>query len=100
MAAQRERDEPKAGLIAVIGVVGVIWLVAIVLGTQALYYEADRAQTQEKIHAVVAAEHQQLRDQQLADLNSYRWIDKERGVAGIPIDRAMELSVREHSGGK
>jgi len=29
-------------------------------------------------------------------LHSYRWIDQPNGVVGIPIERAMELVVREH----
>lgn len=41
----------------------------------------------------------QIRLKNLADLNSanekiltqYRWIDKNQGVVGIPIDRAMDL---------
>jgi hypothetical protein len=43
--------------------------------------------------------HAQTRLKNLADLNSenqkiltqYRWIDKTKGVVGIPIDRAMDL---------
>jgi hypothetical protein len=39
----------------------------------------------------------------LADLNSenqkaltqYRWVDKSKGVVGVPIDRAMDLVVAE-----
>jgi hypothetical protein len=43
--------------------------------------------------------HAQARLKNLADLNNenqkaltqYRWVDKSKGVVGIPIDRAMEL---------
>jgi hypothetical protein len=43
--------------------------------------------------------HAQTRLKNLADLNSenqkiltqYRWVDKTKGVVGIPIDRAMDL---------
>ncbi len=34
---------------------------------------------------------------QTRELDSYRWIDQEKGIVGIPIDRAMELVVREAS---
>ncbi len=34
------------------------------------------------------------------DLDSYRWVDKPRGIVRIPIDRAFELMVqREKKGG-
>ena len=36
----------------------------------------------------------QLADQQ-EELNSYRWIDQEKGVVGIPIARAMDLVLQE-----
>ena len=29
-------------------------------------------------------------------LSSYKWVDKEKGRAQIPIDRAMELIAQEH----
>src|ERR1700730_16976959 len=45
----------------------------------------------------------QVRLKNLADLNSenqkalmqYRWVDKSKGVVGVPIDRAMELVLAE-----
>jgi hypothetical protein len=35
------------------------------------------------------------RDAATRDLNSYAWVDKGKGVARIPIDRAMELTLRD-----
>ncbi|HTP30868.1 MAG TPA: hypothetical protein VMJ75_01770 [Candidatus Acidoferrales bacterium] len=32
-----------------------------------------------------------LRAQEDAELNRYRWVDKQRGIVSIPIERAMEL---------
>jgi hypothetical protein len=37
----------------------------------------------------------QLRDEQLRSLDEYRWINRERGIAQIPIDRAMQIVVDE-----
>jgi hypothetical protein len=36
-----------------------------------------------------------LHAEQLLRLQTYRWIDRDQGVLAIPIDRAMELTVRE-----
>jgi hypothetical protein len=33
----------------------------------------------------------QLREQELQMLDSYGWVDRDNGVARIPIDRAMQL---------
>src|SRR5262249_48268427 len=36
-----------------------------------------------------------LRDETENDLTTYAWVDKNKGVARIPISRAMELTVAE-----
>lgn len=37
-----------------------------------------------------------LRDRQAAQLGSYGWIDRDAGVVQLPIDRAMDLVVRQY----
>jgi hypothetical protein len=37
---------------------------------------------------------QQLRDEEDHLLSTYGWVDKEKGIVRIPIDRAMELQLR------
>jgi hypothetical protein len=39
-----------------------------------------------------------MREQQ-ANLNGYRWIDKNSGVIGIPLDRAMQLIAERGAAG-
>lgn len=39
-----------------------------------------------------------LRREQEAKLESYGWVDRERGVARIPIERAIDLYVERHRG--
>jgi hypothetical protein len=43
------------------------------------------------------SEYHQLRDQQLETLKSCRWIDKSKNAATLPIERAMDLIVRENA---
>ena len=38
-------------------------------------------------------DYQAQKQQELEILNGYRWIDREKGTARIPIDRAMEILV-------
>ena len=33
----------------------------------------------------------ELRERELAVLNEYKWLDRQAGIARIPIDRAMEI---------
>jgi hypothetical protein len=48
--------------------------------------EEDRAQTRFKNLADLNSENQKV-------LTQYRWVDKNKGVVGIPIDRAMDLTL-------
>ncbi len=43
-------------------------------------------------------EGQELRAAQRAELSRYRWLDRDAGVAAIPIERAMEIYEREQAG--
>jgi hypothetical protein len=43
----------------------------------------------------IANEYYGLRNQQVTEINTYRWIDQENGVVGIPIEKAMETTARE-----
>ena len=51
-------------------------------------YEAKRAEAREK-------KWNDARNTATQELNSYAWVDKGKGIARIPIDRAMELTLRD-----
>ena len=38
---------------------------------------------------------QELRRRQREELSRYRWVDRDAGLAGIPIERAMDLVVQQ-----
>jgi len=41
-----------------------------------------------------------LREKQMMQATSYGWVDRKTGVVRLPIDRAMELVVREYGSRK
>ena len=51
-------------------------------------YEQKRAEAREK-------KLNDARNAAIRDLNSYAWVDKGKGVARIPIDRAIQLTLRD-----
>ncbi len=51
-------------------------------------YEAKRAQAR-------AEKWKTAHDDAMKDLHSYAWVDKDKGVARIPIERAMELTLAQ-----
>ena len=65
---------------------GLFVLVLIGLSPRGDNYEAKRAQQRREIL-------KKVQDEANTELHSYAWVDKNKGVARIPIDRAMELTV-------
>ncbi len=71
-----------------IGLTGVFLILALIFFLQALFY---RQQASERLRKTAPpAELQQFRQEQDRALSSYRYIDKEKGIVGIPIEVAME----------
>lgn len=95
MSTSEKYADPSAYGTIVVGFVGAILTVAIIIGLQALFYSVEQEENVEKVYSQSAEELARLRAEQLELLNSYRWIDREKGIVGIPIDRAMEMTVQE-----
>jgi hypothetical protein len=81
------------GVVILFALFGVIVLVIVGPSPRGDKYEEKRAQEREK-------KLQDLRKQDAAALTSYGWVDKQKGVARIPIERAMEIMVTELAGKK
>lgn len=67
---------------------GIFVLVLVVIAPHGNTYEAKRAEAREK-------KLNDARNAATQELNSYAWVDKGKGIARIPIDRAMELTLRD-----
>lgn len=82
-------------LIFTVGAVGSILIFSVIVATHAwfsyqLELERDNKSLGQVNRALVDA-----RGKQQLNINRYAWVDKEKGVTAIPIDRAMELVVQE-----
>src|SRR5205085_3503691 len=67
---------------------GIFVLVLVAATPHGNNYEVKRAEAREKkLH--------DARNAAAQELNSYAWVDKGKGIARIPIDRAMELTLRD-----
>ena len=76
------------GVVCLFVLFGLIVLAVIGPSPRGSDYEQTRAQKRmERLKA--------LREDNQKELTSYAWVDKNKGVARIPIDRAMELTVAE-----
>ena len=94
-----DRSEPNARMIAAFGVGAILLLAVILFGLQ-FYF--DRSLEQQVYVKVLAPESQALRDlraREDEELHSYRFVDREKGVVRLPIERAMELVASGYKAG-
>jgi len=89
------REDPNAAMTILVGIVSSILLFAIIVALQALFYEVQDSEVERKMLRQGPAELRILRSDQLEQINTYRWVDQANGVVAIPVDRAMDLMVRE-----
>jgi hypothetical protein len=94
----RQTGEPNALLIVASGAVFALALVAGIFGLQAYFYRAEDDENTRKVVAVAPEELARARAEQAEQIHSYRWIDRTKGVVGIPIEDAMDLVVRDGAG--
>ena len=83
--------------VIVTGVVGAVLVFVIVLGLQAAYYHFEAKELERKVVQPQPEQLRQLTNEQLGQLLSYRWVDQKKKMVAIPIDRAMELEIRDLS---
>lgn len=85
------------GIVAIIGMFGLIRMMTERqgVGGASVVAEPDPAQAPPvpRLQITPVEELRQMRAEEESQLQSYSWIDREKGVAAIPIDRAMELLV-------
>lgn len=86
--------DPNTPSVVLVGVVGAIMVFVVIVALQALFYNTE-TQTIGRINEGDPQLLGRLRAEQLEAVSSYAWKDRDKGVAVIPIDRAMELTVRD-----
>lgn len=92
---QAEHDDPTSSGTLLVGIVGTCLFIFVVLYVHVLFENHLSGEERRKQINVAPAELMQYRAEQEALLHGYRWIDENAGVVQIPIERAMELVVRE-----
>jgi hypothetical protein len=85
----RSGDPHTSGTILV-GITGAILVFVLIVALQALFYHVQENAVRQKTYPEAPAELSRVQAEQLEHLNSYRWVDKEKGIVGIPIEEAMK----------
>lgn len=96
MSTAKAQKEGPALLDAVTGVAALVLIAAIlVIGLQILFFVMQDREVEAKTAA--PTEFTELEAAQKAELSSgTRWVDQEKGVAGLSVDDAMQAVIRKY----
>ncbi|MEZ4386028.1 MAG: hypothetical protein R3D98_00335 [Candidatus Krumholzibacteriia bacterium] len=89
------KENLDTGTIITIGVLLVVLTFVLILLVQGWFYKAERDEYVRKVIEPRAEELGTVRAEQQALLTSYSVVDAKAGTVSIPIERAMELVVRQ-----
>ncbi|MCS6885955.1 MAG: hypothetical protein RMM17_10065 [Acidobacteriota bacterium] len=90
-----ERQDPNSVEIIVLTVLGAIVLYGVIVGLEFYYNVVNERLIETKIYSTVPTQLRELRSREDEALSKYKYIDESRGIVQIPIDRAIELLVKE-----
>ncbi len=90
-------DDVNTPVIAAVGLLAVLGLVAFVLLLQVFYYHVEAQVEQTNVIGQPPVELINLETQQQGRLASYQWDDAKKKFVAIPIDRAMDLVLADLS---
>jgi hypothetical protein len=81
-------------LVVILCFAAFVWLAKKIYTPHAAEVQAVEGVRTPKERADLLKEH---RTKEAADATSYAWVDQKAGVVRLPIDRAIELTVRDHA---
>jgi hypothetical protein len=90
-----QKDDVDVQQVAIVGAFSLILFVAIIVGAQVLFYRSEKADTLFKLKNGMPSEARTLLTEERMKLASYRWVDRQKEVVAIPIERAMELQLKD-----
>ncbi len=94
-----ENQEPKNNLIAFLLIISSIFVIATLAFLSWMFtVTVDGEQTRKQQSTSNYVELQTLRKNEDAKLSEYQYVDKEKGIVRIPVERAMQLMVEETKG--
>jgi len=90
-------DDLNTSVIAVVGFVGTIIVLAIILLLMIVFYQVQARQERERAEDVdkTYVEVSDLVARQQGRVADYGWVNQEKGIARIPVARAMDLVVAD-----
>jgi hypothetical protein len=100
VAVGYEESDVRVGFIAWSGVAIVVFIVVTILAVQVYFDSLNNQQEFVKLLEPVSEDYRNLRAREDAELYSYKYTDRQKGIVRLPIQRAMDLVVSEAQAGK
>lgn len=91
----RLTDDPQWFNIIMIGLIGAVQLIAIVVATQGLYLAVDDMDQRSKDYGTNDHLYANQMQKQKAEMADYKYVDEAKGIVQIPVERGMELFLKE-----
>jgi hypothetical protein len=88
------KEDVNSQLIITIGAVSGFLVIVVVIGLQAWFMNEEKREMDEKYANAQNTELVALRNEERAQISTYRWIDKDKKIAAIPVDNAMALLIQ------
>jgi hypothetical protein len=95
-----DTQEPRYGVVALFGIATVIFIVAAIIGVQGYYDSMLEREVFIRVLQPVSEDLRNLRAEEQQHLHSYQYIDRNKGLVRLPIERAMQLLEEEARAGK
>ncbi len=93
-----EDQEPKNPLIAFLLIISCIFVVAVCALLSWIFIVARDNEYNRKINQATYTDLQNYRKAEDTVLGGYQYVDKDKGVVRIPVERAMQLMAEEAKG--
>ena len=90
-----EDQEPKNPLIAFLLIISCIFVVAVCAFLSWVFIVARDNEHNRKIDQATYTDLQGIKKVEEIKLNSYQYLDKEKGIVRIPVERAIQLMAEE-----
>jgi len=94
-----ELDQPKNPLIAGAVVAICITVVLVAVGVFQYFDRVIRHEVDAKQNSHVDDRLTKLRSMEESNLAGYTWVNKDKGIVRLPLDRAIELVLRDRAAG-
>lgn len=90
-----EADDLNTPMIVVVGLISTVLLICSVLGVMAFFDHYLMLQQEVQVTQAIYSDSETAIAEQQNRLNGYKIVDEKAGRYSIPIDRAMEIVVKE-----